>query len=243
MRGYLLACACALAVTAMLSAAEPVKPPAEYKTSGAFTGGTLTQGALLTGVRFGEHEDYISMVLDLDQVSPSGLRSAASAHPVYSVEYLEFPYRLVLTLQGTRFASNVHVDTDPALPFSVVTKPDGSLKQMQVFLRGPSEFKVIEVDDPAKLCIDVRPLAGAAIPPVYTVQILGPKTAGEAFPLVEQGKFPEQCHPSVIVLGDVVVVEQAFTDGSAAQAADAALRNAGYVTLINERKGNELPQL
>jgi hypothetical protein len=243
MRGYLLACACALAVTAMLSAAEPIKPPAKYKTSGTFTGGTLAQGTLLTGVRFGEHEDYISMVLDLDQVSATGLRSAAGAHPVYSVTYLEFPYRLVLTLQGTRFAGDVHVDTNPALPFSVVTQPDGSLKQMQVFLSGPSEFKVIEVDDPAKLCIDVRPLPQAAIPPVFTVQILGPKTAGEAFPLVEQGQFPPDCHPNVIVLGDVVVVEQAFTDGSAAQAVDAALRSAGYVTLINERKGNELPQL
>jgi hypothetical protein len=198
---------------------------------------------MLTGVRFGAHEDYLRMVLDLDQVSPGGLRSAASAHPVYSVAYCEFPYRLVLTLRGARFASNPLVDTDPALPFSVITQPDGSLKQMQVFLPGPCEFKVIEIDDPAKLCVDVRSRRGAAIPPVFTVQILGPKTAGEAFPLVEQGKFPAEYRPSVIVLGNVVVVEQAFTDGSAAQAADAALHELGYVTLINERKGNELPQL
>lgn len=243
MRGYLLACACALAVTAMLSAAEPIKPPAEYKTSGMFSGGTATEGILLTGVRFGAHEDYIRMVLDFDYISAGGFRSAASAHPVYSVEYLEFPYRLVLTLQGTRFVSNAQVDTDPALPFSVITQPDGSLKEMQVFLPGPCEFKVIEIDDPAKLCLDVRPRPGAAVPGVFTVQLLGPKTAGEAFPLVEQGKFPPEYHPSVIVLGNVVVVEQAFTDGSAAQAVDAALRNLGYVTLINERKGNELPQL
>jgi hypothetical protein len=243
MRGYLTSGALALAMIALLGAAAPEKPPAQYLSSGTASGGTVTQDMLLTGIRFGEHEDYIRMVVDFAQQNAGGLRQDAPAHPVYSVEYREYPYRLVVRMQGTRFDQGAHVDTKPALPFSIVTQPDGTLKEMQIFLKGPSEFKVIEIDDPAKLSIDVRPQHGQTAPTVYTVQLVGPANAGEAYALVEAGRFPEGCHPSVIVLGDVVVVEQAFTDGSAAQAMDTALRGLGYVTLINERKGNELPQL
>ncbi len=243
MRGYLTACAIALAMIAPLAAAAPEKPPAQYQTSGAFTGGVATENMLLSGIRFGAHADFTRIVLDFEQQSGSGLRADAQAHPKYRVEYREFPYRLVLSMEGTRFDTKAHVDAKPALPFSIVTKPDGALKEMQVFLPRPCQFKVIEIDDPAKLSIDVRPLARTEIPTVYTVQLVGPANAGEAFALTESGKFPPNCLPSVIVLGDVVVVEQAFMESSSAQAADAALREMGYVTLINERKGNELPQL
>jgi hypothetical protein len=243
MRGYLTAGVMALAMIALLSAAAPEKPPAQYQTAGAFTGGTATENMLLTGIRFGEHEDFTRIVIDFESQGASGLRSAAQAHPKYRVEYREFPYRLVLSMEGTRFDPKAQVDTKPALPFSIVTKPDGALKEMQIFLPRPCQFKVIEIDDPAKLSIDVCPLTRAQIPTVYTVQLVGPANAGEAFALVEQGKFPPNCQPGVIVLGDVVVVEQAFMESSSAQAADAALREMGYVTLINERKGNELPQL
>lgn len=243
MRGYLTACALALAMIAPLAAAAPDKPPAQYQTTGAFTGGVVSENMLLTGVRFGAHEDFTRIVLDFEQQSGSGLRKAATAHPKYRVEYREFPYRLVIGMEGTRFDTQAHVDSKPALPFSVITKPDGALKEMQVFLPRPCRFKVIEIDDPAKLSIDVSPLAGAEVPTVYTVQLVGPANAGEAYALVESGNFPPNCQPGVIVLGDVVVVEQAFLESSSAQAVDAALREMGYVTLINERKGNELPQL
>lgn len=219
--------------------APPVeKPPAEYQQGGVFTGGTQTDGLVLSGIRFGTHDNFTRMVLDLDDASGAG----ATAHPVYSVNYLEYPYRLVVKLSGVRFNEQMKVQSKPALPFSVVTEEDGTIREMQIYLPGPSEFKVIEIDDPAKLSIDIRPRDGVDIPTVYTVQLTGPRNAEEAYALLESGVFPDDYSPSVLVLGDVVVVEQVFTDpGSAAKMED-ALRALGYDTIINERRGDELPQ-
>jgi hypothetical protein len=40
----------------------------------------------------------------------------------------------------------------------------------------------------------------------------------------------------------LVVVEQPFTDLTQAARVDAALRDMGYASMINERRGDELPQ-
>ena len=199
MKGLAFAGLLALAAVWVLLSAAPEKPPAEYKDSGAFTGGTATAGMVVTGVRFGAYPDYKRMVLDLEQVDGAGARIPAAAHPVYKVEYFKYPYRLVVTLAGTRFDENAKVQRDAALPFSVITSLDGSIKQIQIFLPRPCNFKVIEIDDPAKICIDVQPRGESAVPSVYTVQLTGPKTAADAFALAEQGKFPAGFAPSVIV--------------------------------------------
>ena len=41
---------------------------------------------------------------------------------------------------------------------------------------------------------------------------------------------------------DLVVVEQVILDPANASKLDAALRDMGYASVINERRGNELPQ-
>lgn len=242
MKGLGFAGAFALAAVWILLSAVPEKPPAEFQEDGAFTGGTLSAGTVVTGIRFGAYPDFTRMVLDLEQEDGAGQRSPAGAHPVYKVEYLKFPYRLVITLTGARFDENASVEREAALPFSVITSVDGTIKQMQVYFPRPSLFKVIEIDDPAKICIDVKPRGEAAVPSVYTVQLTGPKTAADAFALVEQGKFPPGFSPSVLVLGSTVVVEQVFDDAVQAAEMDSALREMGYATVINERRGNELPQ-
>jgi hypothetical protein len=143
-------------------------------------------------------------------------------------------------MPGVQFDPQAQITSKPALPFSVVTPPSGSIKEMQVFLDGPSEFKVIEIDGPAKLSIDVRAVQ-SGVPNIYSVQLLGPQTAAEAFALVEQGQFPSGFQPYPLVLGNVVVVEQAFTDAALAAQLDNALREMGYDSVIAERAGNELP--
>jgi hypothetical protein len=226
-------------VLTLLTAAAD-KPPAQYKSSGAFTGGAAVEGLSLSGVRFGKHTGYTRIVLDLaDQETAS--MAAVKVHPVYRVEYREYPYRLVVTLQDVWFDPDARVGDKPALPFSVVTHEDGTVKEMQIYLPSPCDFKVIEVDDPAKLSIDIRE-SGLSVPAVYTVQVTGLEDASEAFSLVEKAEFPAGYQPSALVLGDLVVVEQAFTDPASAAAVDAALRDMGYASVINERQGNELPQ-
>jgi hypothetical protein len=228
-----------LVLLIVLAAAE--KPPAQFIPSGSFSGGVAVENAALTAVRFGQHSDYTRMVLDLAQRGPDGALHDAQQHPLYSVRYAEYPYRLLISLQDVWFDPQVEVVARPALPFSVIAREDGTIKEMQVYLSGPSEFKLIEIDDPAKLSIDVRPRQ-VKIPLIYTVQLTGDFTATEAFALVERGEFPAGFAPAALVLGDLVVVEQAFTNANEAAQMDAALKEMGYASVINERRGNELPQ-
>jgi hypothetical protein len=242
-QSLLLACAL-ISSTALAQptdvAGSPVLPR-QFKDSGSFTGGVVSENTVLSSIRFGKIDDATRMVLDFDQQSPSGLRAGASAHPVYSITYYEFPYRLIVKLEGTTFAADAYIKSKPALPFTIVTPPDGRIKEMQIYLPWPAEFKVIEVDDPAKLAIDVRRRAVVSIPEVFAVQVGGSLTPEQAFALVERGGFPEGYQPVVLVLGDSVVVEQVFTDPAQAAEVEASLRDMGYSPMINERKGNELP--
>jgi hypothetical protein len=231
----LLPVVCSLSLTAVAGAqggSAPPRPPAEFTSAGGFHGGQAGNGATLTGVRFGQQDKAVRMVLDLGD---------AAALPQYTFEIKQYPYRLVARFNGLKLAAAPQVQQKGALPFSVVSTPDGSIKELQVFLPGPSEYKVIEIDGPAKLSIDVRNVAAPA-PDVYTVQLTAPQTAAEAFALAEQGKFPEGFKPEVLVIGQFIVVEQAFTDPAAAAAMDSALREMGYASVINERGGAELPQ-
>ncbi|HEM46923.1 MAG TPA: hypothetical protein ENO23_07750, partial [Alphaproteobacteria bacterium] len=77
---------------ALAQAGAAEKPPAEYQIAGAFTGGTLTEGLVLEGIRFGTHSGFTRMVLDFEHDGGGG----AADHPVYSVSYHQYPFRLVL---------------------------------------------------------------------------------------------------------------------------------------------------
>jgi hypothetical protein len=232
----ILALVCTAGASLCLAAAAIEKEPAQFRQAGSFSGGQQQDGITLSGIRFGSHDDYIRMVLDFE----SGAGGDVAVHPQYTVTYLECPYRLAITMPAVLFNADAKLTTKPALPFSVVTSPGGEMKEMQIYLNGPSEFKVIEIDDPAKLSIDVRPLH-QEIPTIYGVQLTGPQTAAEAYAMIEQGEFPEGFRPYVLVLGDLVVVECAYTDPALAAQFDAQLRDMGYASVINERAGDELP--
>jgi hypothetical protein len=232
----LLPALCILSVTVAASAQEgsgaPPRPPAEFTASGGFAGGKAGIAATLTGVRFGKVDNATRMVLDFGE---------ATVHPEYTFEIKQFPYRLVAHFSRLTLASAPNVQQKGALPFSIVTTPDGLVKELQIFLPGPVEYKIIEIDDPAKLSIDVR-RTKADVPDIYTVQLTAPQTAAEAYALAEHGQFPEGFKPEVLVIGQFVVLEQAFTEPAAAAAMDSALREMGYASVINERGGAELPQ-
>ena len=61
--------------------------------------------------------------------------------------------------------------------------------------------------------------------------------------MVSSSSVPTGYHPSVLVLGELVVVEQVFTDPAEAVRMDTALKEMGYASVINERRGDELPQM
>jgi hypothetical protein len=221
-----------LASSALAQGSAVPRPPAQFTADGSFVGGSAEASAVLTGVRFGKQGEATRMVLDLGD---------AQRHPQFSFELKSFPYRIVARFDNLRLADSPSVQQKGALPFSIVTTPDGAIKELQIYLSGPSEFKVIEVDGPAKFAIDVR-ANGQVTPNIYTVQLTAPQTAAEAYALVERGVFPAGYSPEVLVIGKFVVVEQAFLEPGQAAAMDSALREMGYASVINERNGAELPQ-
>ena len=109
MKGFasaaLLALAACLALHSPASAEESVRPPrvpAQYKSGGSFK---IENGRALR------------MVLDFDEWdgTSSGQRRPATAHPVYSVELLPYPYRLVIRMQATMFDSHARVMSSPVV--------------------------------------------------------------------------------------------------------------------------------
>jgi len=236
--GALLVLSAALAAT---DAPAQVRPPAQYKQDGFFAGGHELPGAMLTGIRFGKHSDFLRVVFDLG-VERDGKVADAPSHPPYRIEYLRYPYRFRVTFEGVMYSSGARVETADALPLSIVTTADDTIKVIELFINRPSSFKVIEVDGPAKLSLDVRARADEEIPRVFAVQLQGVDDVESAFTLVEGSSLPEEYKPDVLVLGNTVFVEAVyFTLEEAAEVAG-KLEKAGFTTLVSEREGNELPR-
>ncbi|OGK09258.1 MAG: hypothetical protein A2Y63_00580 [Candidatus Riflebacteria bacterium RBG_13_59_9] len=230
-----------LALVSTVVPAQPQKAPAQYKRSGSFFGGRELPGCALTGLRFGKHPDFLRIVLDLSIAQDDKL-IGAPRHPPYRVEYRQFPYRLCVSFEGVKYNEDAQVETKDAVPLSIVTKANNDIQLIEMFLQGPALFKVIEVDDPAKLAIDVKYLPGEPIPTIYAIQLQDVKDVQAAFALLAAGDFPENFEPNVIVVGNAVFVEDTYLTLEEASVIVARLEKAGYSAMITERKGDELPR-
>ena len=231
---------CILAVSALVAvnaAAQPQKAPAQYKSSGHFSGGSELPGCVLTGIRFGKHSGFLRIVLDFSVGS-----SGAPKHPPYRIEYRTFPYRFRITFEGVKYAEDARVDTLNAVPLSIVTNAENDIQLMEMFITGPALFKVIEVDDPAKLALDVKFLPDETVPIVYAVQLQDVGDVQTAFALVNSEDLPDGFGPDVIVIGNAVFVEDTYLTLEEAVAIVSRLDDAGYPAMVTERLGNELPR-
>jgi hypothetical protein len=221
--------------------AAPQKAPAQFKTSGAFSGGAKLAGSVLDGIRFGKHPDFMRVVFDFS-VESGGKRTGAPSHPSYKIEYKKFPYRFKITLEGVKYAEDAVVQSVDAIPFSIVTSSDNTIQIMELFVPGPAMFKVIEVDDPAKLSLDIKFLPNEPVPTVWAVQLQDVKDVQSAFKLLNAGGFPEGFEPDILVIGNSVYVEGIYLTLDAAAQAVAKLDDMGIPAIVAERKGSELPR-
>ncbi len=221
--------------------AQAQKAPAQFKASGAFSGGAKLAGCVLDGIRFGKHPDYTRIVLDFS-VESGGKRTGAPSHPAYKVEYKKFPYRFKITFDGVKYAENAKVQSKDAVPFSIVTRADNTIQMIEMFIQGPALFKVIEIDDPAKLSLDFRFLPNEPVPVVWAVQLQEVKDVQSAFKLLEAGGFPEGFEPDVIAIGSSIFVEAVYLTMDEAAQAVAKLDDMGIPAIVAERKGSDLPR-
>jgi hypothetical protein len=238
----LLMLAIILALSTGASPAEPQKAPAQFKKEGAFTGGSKQDGIYLTGIRFGQHPDFLRIVLDFS-VMKDGKYVGAPTHPPYRIEYGKYPYRFKVTLEGVKYAETATIENQYAVPLSIVTSAENTVQLIEFFVSRPALFKVIEIDDPAKLSLDVKYTATEPIPTVWAVQLQDVPDVETAFRLLNEFDFPEGYEPDLIVLGNSIFVEDAYLSLEAAAAMVAKLEAAGLPAMVTERGGNELPRL
>jgi len=237
----LLVLAIILALSTGASPAGPQKAPAQFKKEGAFTGGSKVSGVYLTGIRFGQHPDFLRIVLDFS-VMKNGKYAGAPKHPPYRIEYGKFPYRFKVVLEGVKYAETATIQSQHAVPLSIVTSADNSIQLIEFFISRPALFKVIEIDDPAKLSLDVKYTATEPIPTVWAVQLQDVPDVETAFRLLNEFDFPEGYEPDLIVLGNSIFVEDTYLALEAAAAMVSKLEEAGLPAMITERAGNELPR-
>lgn len=216
--------------------------PAQYKREGYFAGGKPLEGAVLSGIRFGKHSDFLRAVFDLSQVQ-DGKITGAPWHPVYKIEYRKYPYRFRIEFQGVKYLETSKIGTEHALPLTIVTTPDNTIKIIEIFINKPALFKVIEVDDPAKLALDIKTVNDEVIPKVFAVQLKDVDDVETAFKLLDGNALPEGVNADVLVVGNAVFVEAVFLSLEEAAETAALLEKNGFTTLISERMGNELPRL
>ncbi len=223
---------------------EPtIVEPAQYKDAGYFEGGKADSGMILTGIRFGKHPDFRRIVVEFgisDKENP-GKTIKPVVHPKYRVEYRSCPYRFTITFAGVGSLDNTYVQKKDSLPFSLVSNKNGNIKQLEFFITKPAFFKVIEVDDPARLAIDIKYKTNVVVPVVNVVQVIGIESVERAFELIETKRFPDSFKPQVVVIGNKFFVEGIFDTFDQAVSVSSELEKLNFSTIISERKGTAFP--
>jgi hypothetical protein len=225
------------------SAESAEKEPAQYKDAGYFEGGKAADGLALTAIRFGKHPDFRRIVIDfgiIDRNDPTKTVEP-EVHPKYKIEYHSCPYRFTITFSGVQYLDDAVVQKKDSLPFGLVVTSDGVIKQLEFFLTRPAMFKVIEVDGPARLAIDIKFKSNVEVPRVNVVQVVGIESVERAFELAETGRFPVAFKPQIVVIGDKFFVEGIYDTFEQAVEVSAELEKLNYSTIISERKGNAFP--
>lgn len=215
--------------------------PAQFKDAGFFAGGKADDGIAITGIRFGKDKDIRRVVIDFGAIDQGGKIVPAEVHPRYRVEYRACPYRFTVTFPSVKYADTAKVQKKYGMPFSLVTDKSGRIAQLEFFITSPAMFKVIEVDDPARLAIDIKFRHDAEVPKVHVVQVVGVETVERAFELVDLNRFPASFKPQVVVIGDRFFIEGIYDTFEKAVQVNSELENSGYSTIISERKGNAFP--
>lgn len=213
--------------------------PLPFLPEGMYEGGKLQKGVTLSNIRFGKDDEMRRVVFDF-VTEEGGKEIPPVLLPKYRVEYKKYPYRIDVTFEGVKYGGKAELDSDYAIPLSIVSAKDGSHLFIQLFLKGPSLFKITEVDDPARLAVDSRPASYIAVPDVYALQVQGITNYSDALEFLKK-ELPKSFSPSIIVLGKRVIVECVYLSLGDATEAAKELETLGIKTEINERSGDEYP--
>jgi hypothetical protein len=152
-----------------------------YIDSGKVMGGQPTDGKDLYFIRFGKHDTFERLVLDIHAwtgdagVTSRGMGPPAAIPCQFEVTYEEYPFRLFFELEGVRWSSATFPNFSPSDYISgmhFIFSEDWGNERLAVTLKKPIKYEVFELHNPARIVVDIK--AGDTIannfPPVYSLR-------------------------------------------------------------------------
>jgi hypothetical protein len=152
-----------------------------YLESGKIMGGQPTDGKDLYSIRFGKHETFERLVLNIDEwttdenLIPKGKSPPAAIPCQFEITCEEYPFRLFFDLEGVRWSSA----TIPTLSSSEYISgmyfifPDSwGNGRLAVTFKNPMQYEVFELHNPARIVVDIKARGSSAtkFPPVYSLR-------------------------------------------------------------------------
>ena len=206
-------------------------------------GGKPGVTAVIEQIRFGRHPSFHRTVLDLASGKAGEAHGFLKLHPRYSIEYREFPSRLNIYFEDVYVEPSTKVMSDAQLPFELISDRSGKVVKLTLFLPGPSEFRVIEVDDPAKLAIDIRPATETGEQKkIYAIQVYGFASLDDALRVFSSGQLDRRMFDLFVVEG-TPLIEAALTDYQLASKLALQIEDElpGVKVVVSERRADSLP--
>ncbi len=144
-----------------------------YIDSGTVTGGVASNVMDLNNVRFARHPDFERLIIDVQQLWE---RVPADKPSVFSVDYEQYPFRLVVTLDSVRFEVSAHFpdfrNSDYISGMYSLPAYDWGNVNWSIALKKPVKYEVYELHQPGRIVIDIKggDLAADKFPPVYSLR-------------------------------------------------------------------------
>jgi hypothetical protein len=152
-----------------------------YIDSGEVKGGQPTDGKDLYFIRFGRHDTFERLVLDIhewftdENLVPKGMGPPAAIPGLFWVTYEAYPFRLVFQLEGIRWRSARfpnYSGSDYISNMYSIHSLDWGNQRFAVTLKKPIKFEVFELHNPARIVVDIKGGDKKAddFPPVYSLR-------------------------------------------------------------------------
>lgn len=154
--------------------AEGTKTNTYFHEAATITGGEITDGRDLRDIRWGKHDQFERLVLDIYEGSYLDKGPAVPYPCHFEISYEYYPFRFTVLLQGIRARNAQYGRIEgSALIKEVYMLPylDDSGIMFGIALNGPVEYEIFELHNPARIIIDLRPHDGPVdLPPVFSLR-------------------------------------------------------------------------
>lgn len=135
----------------------PSKPEG-FVSSGGFKGGVVTDGQDLSNIRYGNHDQYERLVLDLTDWQKTGTDAVVSDPCHYETTISDTGKEITITLSGVRAASAglpSFPESSNISAINVFYPSDDSTIGLTLTLKNSSSYKVFSLKEPGRIVIDV----------------------------------------------------------------------------------------